>query len=148
MSYYPYSGFYFKVTFEGLPNGSNDVSFQSVRGLEVQVETETIKEGGVLFNEHVVPIRAKCSPLILERGVFKPENSGIIGWCKKALLEFEFQPITITISLIDENRNPLLSWSLRHAWPKSWKIKDLNAQQGEVLIETLEINYNAFSIKP
>ena len=33
---------------------------------------------------------------------------------------------------------------IMHAWPKNWKIGELNAERGEVLIETLELNYNYF----
>lgn len=145
-NYYPYTGFHFMVSFEGLSGSGNDVSFQSVKGLEVQLETESVKEGGVLDHEHVLPVRSKFSPLILERGVFKSENSAIIKWCKDAFFNFEFQPVTVNVILLNENHNALITWNLRHVWPKSWKIKDLNAQQGEVLVETLELNYNAFKI--
>jgi phage tail-like protein len=148
MNIYPYTGFHFKVIFEGLGGAANDVSFQSVKGLEIQIETETIKEAGVLDHEHIMPVRAKFSPLTLERGVFKPENSGVITWCKDAMMNFMFQPITVTVVLLNEAHQPLITWNLRHVWPKSWKIKDLNAQQGEVLVETLELNYNAFTVSP
>jgi phage tail-like protein len=147
MSAYPYTGFFFKVSFGNLP-GASDVSFQSVKGLEVQLETESIKEAGVLDHEHTMPVRAKFSPLTLERGVFKPENSWVIGWCKDAMLHFVFEPITVTVVLLNDQGAPLITWNLRHVWPKSWKIKDLNAQQGEILVETLELNYNAFTVSP
>lgn len=146
MNIYPYTGFHFRVTFGNIPGAKSDVSFQSVKGLEIQLETETIKEAGVLDYEHVLPVRAKFSPLTLERGVFKPENSWVIGWCKKALMEFSFEPITVTVMLLNEEHQPLVTWNLRHVWPRSWKIKDLNAQQGEILVETLELNYNAFTV--
>jgi len=142
---YPYTGFHFQVVF-GLDGAGGEISFQSVKGLEVQLETETLKEGGILSHEHVLPVRSKFSPLILERGVFKPQDSAIIAWCKNALFDFTFNPTTVTISLLNESHTPLITWNLRHVWPKSWKVKDLNAQQGEVLIETLELNYNAFTV--
>lgn len=147
-NYYPYLGFHFRVTFDGLSGSGNDVSFQSVKGLEVQLETETLKEGGVLDHEHVLPVRTKFTPLTLERGVFKSENSAVIKWCKDAFFNFKFNPITVHVVLLNEQHTPLITWNLRHVWPKSWKTKDLNAQQGEVLIETLELNYNAFTVSP
>ena len=61
-------------------------------------------------------------------------------------MEFTFEPITVTVMLLNEAHQPLITWNLRHTWPKSWKIKDLNAQQGEILVETLELNYNAFTV--
>ena len=38
-------GFYFAVGFQNLGIDSLDAAFQSVGGLEVQLETESIKEG-------------------------------------------------------------------------------------------------------
>lgn len=146
VNYYPYLGFHFIVTFEEIDNQNADVSFQSVKGLEVQLETETIKEGGVLDHEHVLPVRSKFTPLTLERGIFKPENSKVLDWCKDAFFNFKFTPITVNVTLLNPEHKPMVVWNLRHVWPKSWKVKDLNAQQAEVLVETLELNYNAFKI--
>ena len=148
-NFYPYTSFHFRVNFDGLGGDTNnDTSFQSVRGLEVQVETETLKEGGILSHEHVLPVRTKFGTLSLERGVFKPENSAVFAWCRKAMFDFEFKPITVHVILLSEEHQPLMTWNLRHVWPKSWKVKDLNANTGEVLIESLELNYNAFTISP
>jgi hypothetical protein len=35
-----------------------------------------------------------------------------------------------------------MHWELTNVWPTSWKIGELNSMQGDVLIETLEMNYN------
>jgi phage tail-like protein len=178
MSYYPYVGFSFQVNFLNLPEkkkgnvqtgtvqGSKtqfdkriafsnsdlptlfDAHFQSVKGLEIQFDTETIKEGGVNDFEHVVPTKAKPSTLTLERGMFQPENSPLIKWCKDAFSDFHFTPINMQVTLLSENRKPLFTWQLEHVLPKSWKIKDLNAQQGEVLLETLELTYNRMRFYP
>ena len=144
MFYYPYVGFSFQVNFLDLPDkGSNtDMHFQSVKGLEVQMDTEPIKEGGVNTHEHTVPVRAKPSTLTLERGMFQPEKSRLLIWCVEAFANFKFQPVNLQVTLFNEQREPLFTWQLEHVLPKSWKVKDLNAQQGEVLIETLELSYN------
>ena len=43
---YPVSGFHFVVYFNGLLPNPIDISFQSVSGLSVTVETESYAEGG------------------------------------------------------------------------------------------------------
>ena len=144
MSYYPYVGFHFRVHFEGIT--SDDTSFQSVKGLEVQIETETIKEGGFLEAEHTVPVRSKFSTLTLERGMFKPHQSALLKWCQDAFYNFEFIPINLQVTLMNDEHMPLVTWKIRHVLPKSWKVKDLNSTQNEVLIETLELTYNAFRV--
>jgi phage tail-like protein len=143
---YPYSGFHFLVHFEGFAE-KQDTSFQSVKGLEVQVDTETIKEGGVNTFEHTIPTRVKYSALTLERGILNPNDSLILNWCKAAFFNFDFKPINLQVQLLNEQHEPLIVWKVRHVLPKSWKIKDLNASQNEVLIETLELSYNAFSVQ-
>jgi len=37
-----------------------------------------------------------------------------------------------------------MKWVVIHAWPKNWKLGEFNAERSEVLIETLELNYNRF----
>ena len=47
---------------------------------------------------------------------------------------------------MDEKHNTMLKWQLSHVWPVSWKIGELNAERGEILLETLELNYNRFKL--
>ena len=150
MTYYPAVGFHFLVTFEGLPNTtSQDISFQSVAGLDVQLDTETWKEGGQNHFTHALPGRSKfSSSLTLKRGLLRPKQSGITDWCLEAFQDLKITPLKlVTVALLDEEHNVLVKWDLAHVWPKSWKIGELNAERGEVLIETLELNYNRFAYK-
>jgi phage tail-like protein len=143
--YYPPVNFHFLVSFENMDkNDAVDVMFQSVSGLDVQLDTEPIKEGGENRFEHVVPTRTKYSPLVLKRGKVLVGESEVAKWCKRALEEFRFEPKNILIKLLDEKHNALMTWRVLHAFPKSWKMSELNAEKGEALIETLELTYNHF----
>jgi phage tail-like protein len=150
-------GFHFKVIFTGLPKPDGkdlqkiglDISFQSVTGLDVQIEKEAMKEGGENRFEHQMPGRSTYTSLTLKRGILKPEHSGLMKWCQEAFQNMIIKPLTgINVQLLDENNNPLMQWQLSHVWPVSWKIGELNAERGEVLIETLELNYNYFKLTP
>ncbi len=157
--YYPPLNFHFRVNFADRsdvkkPEGStapsakewdSDIYFQSVSGLGTQIQTETIKEGGENRFEHVVPMRAKSTDIVLKRGIF-PANSPLTKWVQQAMSDFIFEPKDLIIQLLDENHAPLLVWNVRHAWPKNWKIDELNAEQGKVLIETLELTCNTFKM--
>ena len=146
--YYPAVGFFFQVSFTGLGiKSGNDVKFQSVSGLTVELETETIKEGGENRFEHAVPLRKRYTDLVLKRGVFRPQESEITAWCKDAFENMIIRPIDLEVILFNENKEPLVHWQVVHAWPNKWTIGDLNADKGEVLIETFELRYNYFSIK-
>ena len=144
MASYAYQtvNFHFKVEFN-LGKEDVDVRFQSVSGLDSTLDTETLKEGGENRFEHVLPVRRKYGPLTLKRGLIKPSDSGISAWIKRAFDDENVEPLdTVVIKLLNEEHKPLMVWTINNVWPRSWKIAELNAEQGSVLIETLELNYN------
>jgi phage tail-like protein len=141
-NFYQTVNFHFKVEFT-LNEQDVDVRFQSVSGMDVSYDTEQIKEGGENRFEHVIPTRTKCSPLILKRGLLKPSDSELTRWLQKAFNDEEIDTIdTVVIKLLNEEHKPLMLWTINNVWPRSWKMGELNAEQGAVLIETLELNYN------
>jgi phage tail-like protein len=151
-SFYQAVNFHFSVSF-GTSSTDMDVKFQSVTGLDSTIETETIKEGGENRFEHVLPVRRKYGPLILKRGILRPADPTLIKWSITTWLQDAFQheiikPVpSVTIKLLNEDHtSSLLYWTISNVWPRSWKIGELNAEQGAVLIETLELNYNVLVI--
>lgn len=161
--FYQTVNFLFRVEFH-LGMDAFDIRFQSVSGLDATLETETVKEGGENRFEHVIPVRRKYGPLVLKRGLLSPQESELTKWLKRAFDNEVVQPIeTLNITLLDEgkptngeergneNRNqerePLMYWTINNVWPRSWKVGELNAERGEVLIETLELNYNRLIFK-
>jgi len=142
--YYPPVGFHFRVEFLNLGN-DNDVRFQSVAGLNVEYDSEAFKEGGENRFEHKLPTRTKYPDLSLKRGMLT--DSKVISWCLDALQNRKIQPAQINVTLMNEKHEPLRTWSLYNAWPRKWQVSDLNAQENSVVIETLEITYNYFTVK-
>ena len=135
--------FHFMVGFKFSPEDTTDIRFQTVSGLDSTIDTETVKEGGENRFEHVVPVRRKYGPLTLKRGLIKPSQSALTRWLKNAFDEEIVDPIpTVNIHLLNEEHQTLMHWTVNNVWPRSWKVGDLNAEQGSVLIETLELNYN------
>lgn len=135
--------FHFKVDFNFDAQDKTDIRFQSVTGLDSTLDTEPIKEGGENRFEHVLPVRRKYGPLTLKRGLLQPKDSALTKWLKRAFDDESVEPIkTVMITLLNEEHNALMHWTINNVWPRSWKIGELNAEQGAVLIETLELNYN------
>jgi phage tail-like protein len=141
-------GFHFKVFFFDLPDEKEvDVKFQSITGLDVQIEKESLKEGGENRFEHSLPGRSKYSALTLKRGIITPNKSGLTTWCQDAFQKRVIRPLSqIDIELLNAEHDILMQWEIAHVWPVSWKIGELNAERGEVLIETLELSYNYFQL--
>lgn len=150
--YYPPVGFHFKVEFLNDDNNpasvfgnDNDCRFQSAGGLNIEYDTETIKEGGENRFEHKLPSRTKFSDLILKRGMLT--DSAVIRWCKNALENREFNPALIVVSLLNEKHQPLRTWKVHRAWPRKWSVSDFNANENSVVVETLELSYSFFTVE-
>ncbi|MBL7803252.1 MAG: phage tail protein [Saprospiraceae bacterium] len=120
-----------------------DIKFQSVAGLDVEIETENVKEGGENRFEHKLPVRRRFSDLTLKRGLLAPEDrSFFTAWCKAAAENLLVVPLNMDILLLNDDHQPIMKWKIIHAWPKKWRFGELNAERAEILIETLDLNYN------
>jgi len=141
-NYYPPVGFHFTVEFEGLDSQGADAQFQSVSGLTVNLETEEIAEGGENRFKHKFPVKTKYPNLVLKRGLVL--NSDLIKWCMDAMENFEFELKDLTVKLLNEEHEPLHTWSVVHAFPVKWAVDDFNAQESKLVLETLELSYQYF----
>ena len=141
---YPPVGFHFRVNFPSLSSEVGDTHFQSVSGLNVEIETEDFKEGGENRFVHHLPKSTKYGPIQLKRGM--AHSSELINWCFNAFEHFEFQPLDLVISLLNEKQEPLKSWNVKHAIPVKWSISDFNAEENAIVIESLELKIHYFKL--
>lgn len=142
-NYIPPVGFHFSVKFS-ISDTENDLQFQSVSGLGVEYDVETIKEGGENRFVHNIPVRTKYSDLVLQRGFLN--DSKVLQWCLDAFENRSFTPSDILIILYNEKHEPLKTWSISHAWPKKWSVSDFNAEESSLVIESLELSYRYFKL--
>jgi len=141
---YPPVSFHFKVEFTGISTQEADIQFQSVAGLSVDIETEEFAEGGENRFKHKFPVRTKFPNLVLKRGMMT--DSKLIEWCRDAIESFQFAPIDLTVKLLNEEHEPLVTWNVVHAYPVKWNVSDLNAEENKIAIETIELAYNYFTL--
>ncbi len=73
-------------------------------------------------------------------------DSKLIDWCRDAIESFQFQPIDLTVKLLNEKHEPLVTWNVVHAYPVKWAVADLNAEENKLSIETIELAYNYFTL--
>lgn len=144
-NYYPPVGFHFSIDFSSVSDEANDTTFQSVGGLSVELQTETIKEGGENRFEHMLPIRSKYPNLVFKRGLLK--DSKVVDWCLKAFNELAIEPSDIVVKLLNEEHEPLMSWNIVNAWPLKWSVSDMSAEDNKLMIETLEMRYQYFTVE-
>lgn len=145
-TYYPPVGFHFAVAFQLVPQIDQDIAFQEVSGLSVDMEMESYVEGGENRFTHQLPTRTKYAELVLKRGLAK--GSYVTKWAIDGIENFTFQPVNLTVTLLNENHQPLSAWYIVNAIPKRMEISSFNAEQNSVVIETLQLSYHYFRTVP
>jgi phage tail-like protein len=139
---YPPTGFHFRVNFGVSGTSDDDSRFQEVTGIEAELDTITYKEGGENRFSHTLPVRGKYPNLVLKRGLIT--NSNVAEWCRKSIEDLDIEPVSIQVSLLNENHEPLRTWNFINAWPKKWSVSGLNAMENRLVIESMEIVYQYF----
>ena len=123
----------------------SEINFQEISGLNKEMTTEDLTEGGENRFLYRFPKGTKYSNLVLKRGM-KPDSK-IIDWVRDAIDNFDFTPVDITITLLNPDHNPLVVWEFVKCWPLKWSTSDLKGQENAIAIETLELNYNYYTQK-
>jgi phage tail-like protein len=142
--YYPPVGFYFKVEVLGLPPCDSDVRFTEVSGLSVEMGTEEVAEGGENRFIQKYPTRTKYPELVLKRGLL--HNSEVWNWIRQCIEDYNIEPKNIDVKLLNENRDPLMTWHVVGAYPTKWAVTDLNSTANAVVIESLQFFYQYFTV--
>ena len=133
--------FHFKVEF-GATSPDQDVRFQEVTGLSAEVSVEEFREGGLNEHAHRLPTGAKYANLVLKRGYV--QGSEVSEWVRQAVENFTFEPKDVTVTLLNEEHEPLATWSFLRAWPVKWSVSDFKAQENALVVESMELAYQSF----
>lgn len=127
--------FYFKVDFgEGL----GIVSFQEISGLDVESQQIEYRKGNSsLFSTIKMPGITKSGNITLKKGIFVKDNA-FLSWYRQIKMN-TISKKEITIALLDEQGQPIMTWTLSKAWPVKISSTDLKAEGNEVAVEAVEI---------
>lgn len=143
--YYPPVGFHFRVEFDLPGAGANEARFREVSGLAMELEEETVIEGGENRFIQKLPLRARYPDLVLKRGLLV--GSAVTDWCRAAIQELDINPVTVWLSLLNPSHEPLQSYTFINAWPKKWNVSDFNAESSDLVVETLELAYQYYQVE-
>jgi phage tail-like protein len=142
--YFPPVGFHFRVEVLDLAPNDHDVRFKEVTGLEVELETEEVSEGGQNRFVQKFPTRTKYTDLVLKRGL--TTNSELLDWVRSCLEDLEITPKNVDVMLLNEEGEPLLTWHLYNAYPTKWSVSDFDATANAAVIESLQLTYQYFNL--
>lgn len=137
---WPIPKFYFKVKW-----GEEEMKFQEVSGLDTETEPIEYRHGdSPEFSKIKMPGMKKSGNVTMKKGVFKSDNK-FWDWYSTIKMN-TVERKAVTISLLDEDGNPTMVWTLANAWPSKITSTDLKSDGNEVAIETIEIVHDGVTI--
>jgi len=134
----PYGAFNFLVNLQNGQESETIGGFSDVSGLGVEVNYSEYRNGNEKFNTvRKVANTYKNDDVTLKRGLVGSVT--LFEWLKNVGTGAH-DPRLVTITMLDEARNPVASWELRNAQPKKWTGPTLAAKGGgEVAMEELSL---------
>lgn len=139
---YPQPSFHFMVDWDD----QTDMQCSEVSGLDVELDEMEYRYGSSPdFSTIKMSGLRKSSNVTLKKGVFKKDNR-FYEWLNKVKMNIPHRQ-TLTIQLLDEEKNPVMKWTLKNAWPKKVSSPDLKADSSDVAIEEIEIAHEGVLIE-
>jgi phage tail-like protein len=145
---YPIPKFHFSVEW----GDGFRIGFTEASGLDFETEVIEYREGSSKkYNKTKQPGLTKYSDITLKRGTFEGDLDFFNLW--KETYYFQEGNKTgskyrrdITLTLLNEEHEPIMIWRLENAWAKKIQSTDLKADANEVAIETMEICHEGLTV--
>lgn len=138
---WPLPKFHFQVKWD-----SNVMSFQEVSGLEMEAQMIEYRAGDSKQHSTIkMPGIKKFGNVTMKKGVFKGDNE-FWKWFEQNKMN-TVKRIPVTISLLDQEGNATMVWTLVNAWPTKITGTDLKSDGNEVAVESIEITHEGLTIE-
>lgn len=138
---YPLSKFHFSVEW-----GGTKIGFTEVSGLDLETEIIEYRHGASPeYSKIKMPGMQKFSNITLKRGTFKSDNE-YFKWYNTINLN-KVERRDLTISLLNEEHEPVVTWKVKNAWPLKIQSTDLKGDGNEVAIESMELAHEGLVIQ-
>jgi phage tail-like protein len=98
-------------------------------------EVQQVKEGGLNTFVHQLPGQRKPGTLQLANGV---GQSSLVDWYLESMSGRPARK-TITISLLNVEKKPVITWQVEGAFPTKWQGPQFKSDAQTVAIQTLEL---------
>jgi phage tail-like protein len=138
---YPVSTFHFQVEW-----GGTRIGFTEVSNLTVELQSIDYREGSSLeYQVSKMPGIPQYSNITLKRGVFRSDNE-FFQWLNTVKMN-NIERRDITISLLNEEHEPVMVWKIKDAWPCKVEGPSLNSTGNEVAVESIELCHEGLVIE-
>jgi len=134
---YPLTTLHFQVSWGDSQQTS---SFSEVSGLTMEAVAIDYRGGAdKQLTVRKVPGLRKTGNVTLKRGIVPSEaGNGLFEWYN-SINTGSVQRRTVTISLLNEARELVMTWTVRDAWPVKIEGPGLKGSGNEIAIESMEL---------
>jgi phage tail-like protein len=142
----PYPAFNFKVRLQ-LDGESQPIcegAFSEVTGLEATLDAETIREGGNNARQIHLTGAVTYGQVTLKRGV--TDNFDLWRWFRETQINRERRAAGEIVMLSADRETETVRFALTGCLPLKIKAPTLNAQNGIVAIEEVQIAYETLDV--
>jgi phage tail-like protein len=134
----PFPGYNFAVEIEGLVAAG----FSEVSGLNLEIEVQEYREGGLNEFVHKRAGPAKYPNLVLKRGVTVTHELWDWYW---DVTQGTIQRKNLSVVLMDSSGEERVRWNFEQAYPVKWTGPDLRANVNELAVESLEFAHKGLA---
>jgi len=142
---YPLTTLHFEVKWG---DSQNTMSFSEVSGLTMEAEVVEYRGGAdKQLSTRKQPGLKKFSNVTLKRGIAPAESgNGLFEWYN-TIAAGNVTRRPVTVSLLNEARDPVMTWKIRDAWPVKIEGPGLKSTGTDVAIESIEFACEGIEIE-
>jgi phage tail-like protein len=142
MATYPIPVFHYKVSWN-----NQDIGFSDVSGLTQETQPIEYRDGLMAGTTAALkrPGLKKVNNIMLKRGIVE-KNNDLFNWFNNNGAP-NVERRDITISLLNEEGDPVMVWTISQAWPSKLEGPALKATGNEIAIESVELVHEGISVK-
>ncbi len=143
----PFTTFNFRVnlTLAGAQKPLCEANFAECDGLEMSISPKTIREGGNNGRMIHLPGSVSYGQLTLKRGM--SSDAGLWEWFERSQTEFSLRASGLVVLLQSNRKSEQTRFELSGCLPVKIKAPGLNAKDGLIAIEEMQIAYETLSRK-
>jgi phage tail-like protein len=126
--------------------GGTRIGFMEVSGLDIQIEAVSFREGGSPEDSfRKMPGLRKYSDITLKREIVKGDNE-FFSWINTKQIG-TIERRDVTISLLNEQHNPVVVWKAKNAFPVHYYGPVLAANDSGLAMETLVLTHEGITVE-
>ena len=134
---HPIQNYHFQVDW-----GGSKIGFSKVRNLGMGIYYHEYRHGASPeYQVSKIPTRPYFDDIILERGVFQGDNEFYEWWKETNFFSANNYKRDLTISILNDQHEPIVIWKVKNAFPNRLRMSDLDAQSNGIAIELLELTH-------